>query len=209
VLERLQAAGVLRHLVLVGSWSLLAYRKYFAGTGTLRTLRTRDLDFLVPLPSPFKTKVDIPDLLSAMGFVLGHRGTEGYMILQHPELLVEFLVPERGRGHAGAYLLRHLGMNAQPLRFMDIALQRPIPAELFGVTVTVSHPACFALHKLLIAPRRREPAKQARDIETALEILRLLDKQGETATVRAVLAGFPKTWQTVIRNQAAQHDYTF
>ena len=73
--------------------------------------------------------------------------------------------------------------------------------------MTVPHPACFALQKLLVAPRRREPAKQARDIATALELLRLLDKQGEAATVRTVLAGFPKTWQTVIRNPAAQRDY--
>jgi hypothetical protein len=206
VLVKLETAGVLRHLVLVGSWCLLVYQKYFAQTGALRTLRTRDLDFLVPIPLRIPLAVDVPDLLADIGFVPGHRGEEGYMILQHPELLVEFLVPERGRGYAGAYPLRQLGMNAQPLRFMDLALMKPMPGELFKMVVRVPHPACFALHKLIVSARRKDVAKKQRDIESAIEILELLRKQDAYSDVVEVLRSLPQTWQRTIRKQAAPYD---
>jgi len=206
VLERLETAGVLRHLVLVGSWCLLVYQKYFEKTGPLRTLRTRDLDFLVPMPPRLPIAVDIPELLTTLGFVLGHRGEAGYMILQHPELLVEFLVPERGRGYAGAYPLKQLGVNAQPLRFMDLALLNPMRGDLFGMVIMVPHPACFALHKLIVSARRREVAKKQRDIETAIEILELLRKQGEYTAVTETLRDLPRSWQRTIRKQAAPYD---
>lgn len=49
VLRRMDASGVLPRMVLVGSWCLVVYRDYFAKVGTLAAVRTRDMDFLVPL----------------------------------------------------------------------------------------------------------------------------------------------------------------
>jgi hypothetical protein len=47
VLQRLHKAGVLRHLVLIGSWCLPLYRDYFKDVGPLHPVKTRDIDFLV------------------------------------------------------------------------------------------------------------------------------------------------------------------
>lgn len=191
-------AGLLDELVLVGSWCLPAYRDYFSDTGKIRTLRTRDLDFLVPIPSKLRQKVDMKELVDDLGFVLGHRGSEGYDILQHPELMIEFLVPERGRGVSGAVDLPMLGVNAQALRFMDIALLKVIDAELHGVPVRVPHPAAFALHRLLVAPRRKKKEGRQRDAEIAIHVVELLQKKGEILTVQTVLGQFPKSWQKTI-----------
>lgn len=198
VLSRMRDAGLLDDLVLVGSWCLPAYRDYFSDTGRVRTLRTRDLDFLVPIPCRLRTRVDVVELLDDLGFITGHRGTQGYMILDHPELSVEFLVPERGRGTDRAVDLPMLGVNAQPLRFMDVALIHVIHAELHGVTVRVPHPVCFALHRLLVAPRRRKEEGRLRDVEIAVHVMDLLKAKGETMSVATVFESFPSPWRKTI-----------
>ena len=54
VLQRMEDAGVLSGVVLIGSWCLLVYREYFRGVGELTAVRTRDMDFLVPSPAGFR-----------------------------------------------------------------------------------------------------------------------------------------------------------
>lgn len=191
-------SGLLDELVLVGSWCLLAYRDYFSAVGVIRTLRTRDMDFLVPIPSKLRKNVDMKELLDDLGFVLGHRGSAGYDILQHPELMVEFLVPERGRGTAFPVMIPMLGVNAQALRFMDIALMKIIYVDLHGVNVRVPHPAAFALHRLLVAPRRKKAEGRLRDADIAVHVLDLLLAKGEILTIRSLHEQFPKPWRKTI-----------
>ena len=172
-LRRLADAGVLRDLVLVGSWCLVLYRKYFQGVGDLQAVRTRDMDFLVPSAAKLRQTTDIPALLKDLGFVVGFRGEQGAMMLEHPELMIEFLVPEHGRGGGKLPYLPQLGVNAQPLRFMDIPASRTIRLHFGDVPVTVPHPTAFALHKLLVVPRRPAAEKRERDLSSALAVLKL------------------------------------
>ena len=51
VLRRLNQAGVLNDIMLIGSWSLLFYKEYFFGFTYSPAIRTRDIDFLVPDPN--------------------------------------------------------------------------------------------------------------------------------------------------------------
>ncbi len=48
VLRRLQKAGVLREVMIIGSWCIYFYRNYFSDIEYTSSIRTRDLDFLVP-----------------------------------------------------------------------------------------------------------------------------------------------------------------
>lgn len=63
VLRQLDNAGVLKHVVLVGSWCGLFYKEYLQGAAYHPLLKTRDLDLLIPRPSDIKDKVDVPQLL--------------------------------------------------------------------------------------------------------------------------------------------------
>ena len=96
VLRRLDKAGVLQDVVLVGSWCTLFYKDFFGGQQYIAPLKTRDMDLLIPAPSATKAEVDVAELLKDLGFVIGFTGSEGYIRLEHPVLIVEFLVPERG-----------------------------------------------------------------------------------------------------------------
>jgi hypothetical protein len=62
----------------------------------------------------------------------------------------------------------------------------------------VPHPAAFALHKLLVVPRRREGEKKRRDLDSAVTLLDLLEKKGELGLVVGLMRRFPKTWRKVV-----------
>ena len=118
VLQRLHDAGVLNGMILIGSWCIPFYAKYFGHIKYLKTIRTRDVDFLIPSPCSFKKDINLPELLKDLGFVIGYKGSKGYIKLEHPELMVEFLVPEKGRGTDGPIQIPRLGVNAVALRFL-------------------------------------------------------------------------------------------
>lgn len=194
VLDRLDEAGVLQHLVLIGSWCIPCYGEYFAGVPYTTSIRTRDLDFLVPSPRHPMPRVNLPELLKDLGFVVDFRG-EGYMKLDHPELIVEFLVPERGRGTDHPVSLPQLGVNAAALRFLDLLADRLIETKVAGHLIRLPHPAAFGLHKLLIAPRRIKDAKAIKDKEEAFRVLNALVAKGEMGQIRQIFQGIPRGWQ--------------
>ncbi len=128
VLRRLDEVHLLERLVLVGSWCLYFYQDYFNEAALYSMLRTRDMDFLVPTPVKDLPEVDIPALLEELGFVQEMKA-DGTIQLLHPEVMLELLVAERGRGRRSPYPLSQLGMNAQSLRFMDIAADSAMQVE--------------------------------------------------------------------------------
>lgn len=83
-------------------------------------LMTRDIDFLIENPKSMRLKVNIPELLKDLGFIVSFTGSQGYIKLSHEDLILEFLVPEKGRGVEGPVPLPSLGMNAVALRFLII-----------------------------------------------------------------------------------------
>ncbi|MFH1232083.1 MAG: GSU2403 family nucleotidyltransferase fold protein [Planctomycetota bacterium] len=119
VLKKLAEEKVLSHLIIVGSWCAHFYEQYFNSPDYTPSIRTRDIDFLVSPPLKLSAKVDIPSLLSGQGFTTDFMGSKGYIRLIHPDLFIEFLVPEQGKGLDKPYPLPQLGVNAQPLRFLN------------------------------------------------------------------------------------------
>jgi len=195
VLRRFQAAGLLKELILIESWCQHFYRSYFAGLRYTPTIRTRDIDFLVPVPFRIKNKVDVEELLRDEGFVVTFSGGAGYMKLMHPDLIVEFLVPEKGKGSDRPYPLPQLSMNAQPLRFLDYLLQNTIRIEAEGLKIKVPHPAAFALHKLIISTRRTKEEKLLKDRKEALAILTVLVRKGDAGEIRKMFEKMPAGWR--------------
>jgi hypothetical protein len=197
VLRRLDDAGVLPEVVIVGSWCVLFYERYFNTAAYRASIRTRDLDIAIPLPPRFGHKVDIAAQLAELGFVTDFKGRGGYVRFLHPELIVEFLVPERGRGSDKPFDVPKLGINAQPLRFLDMLLAETISVPFQSVSVRLPHPANFALHKLLISGRRHSD-KAERDREQAVSVMRALKGAGQENRLRGVFAALPPKWKAQI-----------
>lgn len=200
VLRRFYEAGVLDDFILIGSWCLYFYQDYFSGIPFVgqAAIKTRDIDFLIADPTRVKKKVDLPALLEDMGFVVDFKGTKGYIKLDHPELVVEFLVPERGRGSDKPYPLEKLRINATPLRLLSFLSSNVIRIKADNFHVNVPHPANFALHKLIIFQRRVKEEKAEKDKNMAAEILKALFAKGEEEVVRKVFRDIPASWQKKI-----------
>jgi len=179
VLRRLDNSGILPKIILIGSWCLPLYRDFYSSDNEISTLRTRDIDFLVPRNTKFSNQVNLPALLENLGFILDHSFPEGYVKLIHPELIIEFLAPEIGRGSSKPYPLPELGMNAQRLRFLGLLERDTIIVDFRGMKVTLPHPVNFGLHKIIVSSRRTNADKRARDVQAGLEVLRLcVDNSG-------------------------------
>jgi len=162
------------------------------------------MDFLVRVPLRIKNKVDVEELLRDKGFVVTFSSGAGYMKLMHPELIVEFLVPEKGKGSDKPYPLQQLSMNVQPLRFLDYLLQNTIRIEAEGLNINVPHPAAFALHKLIISARRTKEEKLLKDRKEALEILKALLRKGDAGEIRKMFEKMPAGWRKRVLNVLAK-----
>lgn len=198
VLRRLRKADVLENMILIGSWCMPFYKDYFSGTAYSPSMKTRDIDFLISRRSAIKARADLPALMKDLGFILDFRGREGYIILEHPELAIEFLVPERGRGVDKPVLLPQLGLNAQALRFLELLAKDTITVKVEGISISLPHPANFALHKLLVARRRGRKDKSEKDREAGLKVLKALIDQNEQRHIRRVFDSVSKKWQKTI-----------
>jgi hypothetical protein len=206
VLRRLKNSVVLDKTILIGSWCVPFYRDYFAKQKFMPAIRTRDVDLLIPAPSKIQTKVDVPELLKNLGFVVGFRGPKGYIKLEHPDLIVEFLVPEKGRGLDGPFPLPKLGLNAQALRFLNLLSSNIIQVEIEGISISLPHPVNFALHKLIVSKRRENPEKKSRDRDAALKVLRALFEKDEADNVRNLFDSLPQKWQKKIVSALEEYE---
>jgi hypothetical protein len=96
-------------------------------------------------------------------------------------LRVDFLTPNEGADTDKPQRLPAFQTDAQPLRFLDYLIRDPEPAVILhgaGVYVNVPAPQRFAIHKLMIARRRREgAAKRDKDVQQAEALLSLLLKK--------------------------------
>ena len=200
ILRRFHRANILSNFVLIGSWCLVFYKDYFISVPYIdhTSLRTRDMDFLISMPNKIKHEVDIPTLLKDLGFVTIFRGAEGYIKLDHPELIVEFLVPEKGKGTDRPYPLPKLGVNAVALRFLNFLSDNTMKVKLEDFYLTLPHPANFALHKLIVFQRRNKQDKAIKDRNIAIQILRALINKGEASIVNNVFRSTHQNWQRKI-----------
>lgn len=201
VLRRLDKVGILKDIILVGSWCTLFYKKFFSGKKYMTSLTTRDLDLFIPQPRTIKAKADVAELLKDLGFIIGFTGSQGYIRLEHPQLIVEFLVPERGKGSDKPYSLPQLGLNAQALRFLEFLSQNTIRSKAGSIMITLPHPANFALHKLLVMRRRPKAERQAKDKEAAIRILNALIDSDQSDTIKSAYQTMPKKWQGIVKKQ--------
>ncbi len=73
------------------------------------------------------------------------------------DTLVEFLTPSF-RPEEDIRPLPALGVSAQSLHFLNYLIARPTPAALLyrsGILIQIPRPEAFAIHKLIVANRRR------------------------------------------------------
>ena len=197
ILRRFNKVGILNDLILIGSWCVYFYQDYFSNVPYIdqTTIKTRDIDFLIDIPSKIRHTVNVPEILKDLGFVTIYKGSRGYIKLDHPDLILEFLVPEKGKGIDKPVPLPKLGVNAVALRFLNFLSGNTIKVKVEDFYVTLPHPVNFSLHKLIIFQRRLKEEKAVKDRNSAIEIIKALIDKGDKAVLRSVFNSMIPKWQ--------------
>jgi hypothetical protein len=196
VLAGLDEEGALQDIVLIGGWCLLVYREYFEGSAEIPMKRTTDLDFMVPNPPKIHRDVDVPLILEALGFDRSVSLPDGLVKYVHPDLEVEFLTPDRGKGRDRPYKIDKLHVEAQGLRFLDLLQRHVMNTSFHGMVICVPEPAAYTLHKFIISGRRTKAFKRAKDMDTACSLGEyLLGLENQRHMLRDVYNGMHVKWK--------------
>ena len=199
-LNALDKAGALEDIILIGSWCHYFYRVYFLNAPEIPLLVTLDIDFLIPNPPRINKDVNIPEILETLDFVPLHDYLTGYTKYVHPELELEFLIAELGRGKGNIpYKIPKLHINAQGLRFLNLLQSNTIEMEYENVKVTVPEPSAYVLHKFIIQERRLNKEKQKRDLLSAIAIGEfLLQNNAQQKKIKEIFYSLPEKWQKLL-----------
>src|SRR5579863_5959903 len=213
VLMALAKAGVFRlRSVLIGT---VAYQTYSAMLGTrlpAATIQTGDVD----VAQSSDVSIAIGDKTPPMLEVL--RGVDrSFHSITHLHdarrvtsyaasggLRVDFLTPNRGRDSDAPKYLPALGTDAQQLRFLDFLIREPLPAVVLhgaGIYVTVPAPERYAVHKLIVARRRRDGnAKRDKDIRQAEALLAVAAEKRSSELMTAWAEAYERgrTWRQLL-----------
>lgn len=193
-------AGILDHVLLVGSWCALFYKDYFIGIEYRPVIRTRDIDFLTSTRPRFSKHVDLEHLLKPFGFDIEFFG-EGVMKLESEELMIEFLVPEVGPHRDKPTKLAELNFNAQPMRHMSMLWRDPIDVVVSDIHISLPHPADFCIQKLIASSKRKRDEKAIKDRETALEVFDALIEKGEKNTIHSSINNLSKSEKKIVLSE--------
>lgn len=206
VIRRFDEAGILQDVVLIGSWVLPIYRTYFDNSPEVPVLRTTDVDFLVGMPPRVSSELDVPAALEQLGFTPQWSIGGRFCKYAHPDMEVEFLIPELGRGSNDAIPVEKLHLSAQPLRYLSLAYDHTMIVQYHGHAVRVPEPEAFVLLKLLVIPRRKDRAKAAKDAETARDLGEfLLVRHDRTKRMKEIFRSLPEGWKKTIVQEARIH----
>lgn len=97
------------------------------------------------------------------------------------DLLVEFLTPSFD-AREGLRPLAALGVEAQSLHHLNFLIAEPINAAILyrnGVLVRIPRPERFAIHKLIVADRRRRGTDRLKSIKDRLQATYLIEVLAE------------------------------
>lgn len=185
------------------------------------SLRTQDVDIAadskldVAMP---RVSADLPSALDSleMGFLpvpgLDPRSPSTSFKVRGQSLRVDLLTPA-SRAQSHPVTLSRFSAAAQPLRFLDYLIEKPVSAAAIDggvVSVNVPDAARFALHKLLIAGERpvATQSKREKDLSQAAQILEVLqsDRPGDLGVAWADLAARGTSWVGRVVKSAAALD---
>ncbi len=201
VLTDLQKAGILKHLVLVGSWCQDLYRYQFGNPPEIPATKTMDADILTPRRLPqINPAVNIVGIMERNDFIFEVSPSTGLYKFSHPLLKVEFLTDPGAKPDEIPRHFPSLGVTAQELHFMSLPLSYNYPLTYKHLTINIREPEAFALHKLIVCQRRFNKEKAEKDRLTAEGMLLFFrDKPHHIERLHQIIAEQSKGWQKKIR----------
>jgi hypothetical protein len=201
ILGDLQEVGILKHLVLVGSWCQDFYRYQFGNPPQIPATKTMDADILIPRRMPrVNPAVDIVAIMKKNDFIFDVSPSSGLYKFNHPMLKVEFLTDPGAKPDEVARHFEELGVTAQELHFMSLPLTYNYPLTYEHLIINIPEPEAFALHKLIVCQRRINKEKAEKDLLTAQGMFQFIQTDPKRIErLHQILAEQSRGWQKTIK----------
>jgi len=171
-------------IVIAGGWAPLIYYHYLLLDKSIRPLRTKDIDIVVPERLKKRKEKTVNELLLEAGFkpkfkslhtppVVSYEG-----IIGDYEVEIEFLTHKRGPKEDIVIEVQQ-GLLAQSLRFINLLLDNTIEVDIDDflladgkiLRIRVPTPGAYIFQKGLIFVRRNKRLKKAKDLYYIFDIL--------------------------------------
>ena len=203
ILKVLETEGILKDIILIGSWCPLFYKTIFDNFDT--TIRTTDVDFFVPNAKAIVEKNNVIKSLETIEYEISHdfltRKTT-FMSLSGFE--IEFLT-KLNRNHLACVRLGNTGIYAESISSLDVFERNYIEVNYYGIQVKVASPASYVLQKLSINSKRGEKAeKDIQSVKAVLGYVAVSKKYLDE--LHFLFISLPKKWQNQIKETAEKND---
>lgn len=211
VVEAMAAAGLFRlRGILVGTVAFGCYSGLLGVRLPNQSLQTGDADFAQDFAVSAEVLDSIPPVLDVLGNVdqtfravphsSGKPGVTAFVNANGYR--VEFLTSNRGSddyiGHPSPMPALG-GASAEPLRFLDFLIRDPVRAVVLhgsGIPVLVPAPERYAVHKLIVATRRRKDGTgQVKTEKDLLQSTLLFDAMHQTRKSADLALAWSEAWQ--------------
>jgi hypothetical protein len=211
IIATLAEAGLFRlRAVLVGTVAFLCYPGVLGVRFPAAPMMTGDVDFAQFHSISTALEDTLPPILEVLRKVdptyreIPHSGDSrsSTKFENARRFNIEFLTPNTGSDDyedLPAPMASLGGASAQPLRFLDFLIHEPIRSVMLyggGVPVTIPAPERYAVHKLIVASRRRHDAfmfgKREKDLNQAHILAEAL---AQTRSHADVASAFVEAWR--------------
>ena len=202
ILQILNNEGALENSILIGSWCLFFYKYIFDNFEP--TIRTTDIDFLVPQPKSFKEKSGIAKTLKEINYFIVQDTLTNKTIFISPDgFEIEFLT-KLTRSQSPCVKLGNTVIHAESLPYVDIFASNYVEVNFHDILVRVASPASYVIQKLLINNERGE--KKEKDIDSIRHVLiYLFASKTYTEEFLNLIKNLPKKWKRKIQKTSVEN----
>jgi hypothetical protein len=193
-LKTFEEIGLLKNIILIGSWCLVFYQLIFEGFRP--QVRTTDIDFYVP-DAQYAEPGDATTSLKRLNYdhirdTLTNKST----FISPDGFEIEFLTNLNKDG-LSAVRLGSSEIYAESLSYLGIYSTHYVELTYFGIRVKVASPAAFVIQKILINERRG--SKTEKDKEAILYVATFVGSSRKTVEDFQILFGeLPRKWKAKV-----------
>jgi len=202
IIEAFKAEGLLRYVMLIGSWAEYIYQDCIK-SGFKANLRTTDVDFLYKnLHQPKDKNINIIKALEDKGFLYRQNRNSGVAkFIKEDVLDIEFLIRVLGKGDPQHRKIPSLGIIGIGLRDVNMLERYPLVVEIKGYKLIIPEPEIYVLHKTLISSKRLKPEKREKDLDSVRNLLPYVNKEH----MRTMFNGLGKKQQKTIEDNDSNY----
>lgn len=203
ILEVLEKEGILKNIIVIGSWCQLFYKNIFENFRS--TIKTIDVDLFVPNPKSVTEKNGIISEFKNINYDIKQDIiTNKTIFISNEGFRIEFLTI-LNRDYLTCVRLGSTGIYAESISSLDMYVGNYIEVNYYGIQVKVASPASYVLQKLLINNKRGEKAEK--DIQSVKVVLGyIVTSKKYFNELHSLFVSLPKKWQKQIKETAEKND---